>query len=336
MRCVPAALQLLTDRQIAQVRARSDCWGIWLVVHAWAVIGGSMTLVICSPHLATYLLAVMLIGSRQLGLLILMHDGAHGVLTRSPILNRFVSQWCCAYPMLADMTVYRRYHLQHHAHTMQEADPDVLLTGDYPISRTSLRRKLMRDISGRTGIAQRFAQFREALGPASAGWLGRLSHLKSRLGWSLLINALLFVLLMRCGHPWFYITLWVLPALTWHQLVLRIRNIAEHAAVSDRQNPFLNARTTAVGWIARGFVAPYWVNYHREHHLLMWVPCYRLRRLQQFLAENGLGYPSPSGSYLAVLHEVTYADEASPPDGRHPQKPRQRAVGTFSEGFRPN
>ena len=66
----------------------------------------------------------MLIGSRQLGLAILMHDGAHGCLSRSQARNTALSQWLCAWPILADTVSYRRYHyrryhLAHHAHTQQ-------------------------------------------------------------------------------------------------------------------------------------------------------------------------------------------------------------------------
>lgn len=333
MKTSPAALDLLTPAQLAQVRTRSDAWGVWLVSHAWLVIFGSMALVAWLPHPLTYALAVMLIGSRQLGLLILMHDGAHGMLARTPALNDALSQWGCAYPMLADTPIYRRYHLQHHARTMRDDDPDIVLTGHYPITRSSLRRKLLRDLIGRTGFAQRRAQFAQALGPQDAPWSQRWESLRTLLGRGLAANLVLFTGLALSGHWHFYLTLWVLPALTWQQLVLRIRNIAEHAVVPDREDAFRNARTTEISLLERALIAPYWVNYHTEHHLLMWVPCYRLALLRRFLLANGFGARmlTSRGGYLAVLREVTRPDHELPPvDG----PPRVRAVGTFSEGFK--
>ena len=65
----------------------------------------------------------MLIGSRQLGLAILMHDGAHGCLSANSTRNMALSQWLCAYPIFANTLAYRRYHLAHHAHTQQEETP---------------------------------------------------------------------------------------------------------------------------------------------------------------------------------------------------------------------
>ena len=67
------------------------------------------------PNPFTFILAVAIIGSRQLGLSILMHDGAHSALANGAELNMALSQWLCAYPVLAETEAYRRYHLQHHA-----------------------------------------------------------------------------------------------------------------------------------------------------------------------------------------------------------------------------
>src|SRR5690606_39678192 len=96
----------------------------WLVLHAWGVIFAAMAVFVAFPNPFTYILAVMVIGARQLGLAILMHDGAHGILTQNQKLNMFLSQWLCAYPMMAETAAHRRYHLKHHANTPQPEDPD--------------------------------------------------------------------------------------------------------------------------------------------------------------------------------------------------------------------
>ena len=331
MRTTPAADTLLTAPQIAALRTRSNAWGLWLVAHAWGVIGLSMALVAWWPNPLTWLLAVMLIGSRQLGLLILMHDGAHGMLARTPWLNRVLSQGFCGWPVLADTDVYRRYHLRHHAHTMQDGDPDLVLTGHYPITRSSLWRKLRRDLAGSTGFAQRRAQLRAALGTPGRPWRERAAIGWQTLGPQTLVNLGLCAGLSAAGVWYFYPLLWLLPLLTWQQLVLRVRNIAEHAAIPDRNDPFKFARTTLANPLERVFVAPYWVNYHLEHHLLMWVPCYRLPLCHRLLREGRHAAAMlVRHGYLEVLRDVTHADgdERAPPPGR-----RERAVGTFSDGF---
>src|SRR3546814_7780755 len=45
------------------------------------------------PNPLTFIAAVMVIGGRQLGLAILMHDAAHGLLFRTRRWNEFAGQW---------------------------------------------------------------------------------------------------------------------------------------------------------------------------------------------------------------------------------------------------
>ncbi|MCB1747929.1 MAG: fatty acid desaturase family protein [Gammaproteobacteria bacterium] len=324
----PAASELLTPAQLEQVRARSDAWGAWLVCHAWALIVGSAALAVAWPNPLTWLLAIAVIGNRQLGLLILMHDAAHGALFRTPALNRWVAQLACAWPTFADTAVYRTYHLRHHRHTQLAEDPDIILTGYYPITRASLRRKLLRDLLGRTGFSQRRAQLVQALGRPEWPAARRLRHFARQLGPQLAVNAMLLALAAATGHAWAYAVFWLLPLLTWQQLVLRVRNIAEHACVRGPDDAFGNARTTLANPLERLTFAPYWVNYHLEHHLVMWVPCHRLPLLRRFLVENGYGARiETEPGYLAVLRKVT-VDRPDDAGGR-----RQRAQGTFSQGF---
>ncbi len=331
MRNVPATRSLLDPAQLSAVRARSDRWGAWLVLHAWLVIVAAAAVVVIWPNPATLVLAVMIIGSRQLGLLILMHDAAHGALFRTPALNQWVAQLACAFPTLADTNVYRAYHLQHHARTQRPDDPDIVLTGHYPITRASLKRKLWRDLSGQTGYAQRKAQLRDALGSRDWPLAQRAQHYWRALGPQTLANLALLAIAVAAGHAWVYFVLWLLPLLTWQQLVLRVRNIAEHAVVRAADDAFGNARTTLANPLERLLVAPYWVNYHLEHHLVMWVPCYRLPLLRRFLIENGYGDQiETERGYLAVLARVT----VDAVDDDSDRKPRSRASGTFARGFK--
>ena len=83
--------------------------------------------------------------------------------------------------------------------------------------------------------------------------------------------------LVAAGYWWLYPIMWLLPLATWYQLVSRIRNIAEHAVVPDDDDPLRNTRTTYASPVERLLLAPYWVNYHLEHHLFMFVPCWRLK-----------------------------------------------------------
>lgn len=332
------AKDVLSPGQIALVRKRSDLRGAWLVLHAWGVIFGAMAVFVAFPNPLTYILAVMLIGARQLGLAILMHDGAHGVLTENQKLNSFLSQWLCAYPMMAETGAYRRYHLKHHMHTQQKEDPDLILSAPFPITRKSFKRKMIRDITGQTGYQQRKAQILNALGKPDWPLKQRLVNYWNKLGRATLANLAIFGLLAASGHWYLYFILWLVPFLTWHQAITRIRNIAEHAMVPDNDDPYRHARTTQANIVERALIAPYWVNYHVEHHLMMWVPCYNLPMLRRFLIANGHGdrIETKSG-YAEVLRMATSRPNDEDQRGELIHNARKRRVsGITSEGFEEN
>ena len=155
--------ELLTPEQVRSLRGKSDLVGALLVLHAWGLIAGSMALFVWWPNPLTFVLAVMVIGTRQLGLAILMHDAAHGLLFANRRLNEWVGTWLCAAPIFTSLTLYRPYHLTHHRHTQQAEDPDLGLSAPFPITRGSLWRKISRDLTGRTAYQRRLEQFRGGL-----------------------------------------------------------------------------------------------------------------------------------------------------------------------------
>jgi len=298
--------KVFTSEEMAVIRARSDVTGLLCVAHAWVVIGASIALYALWPNPLTFILAVLLIGSRQLGLAILMHDGAHGVLMRTKGWNDPVSQWLCAYPVFTDTIPYRHYHLAHHRLTQQRDDPDLGLSAPFPITKASFRRKMIRDITGQTGFKQRRAQFKAALGKPDEPLAVRFDTFRRKLGGPLVANIVLLALLTAFGKPHYYLMFWILPLLTWQQVITRIRNIAEHAVVPDNDDVMRNARTTYASFLERAFIAPYWVNYHVDHHMLMYVPCFNLPKMHALLLANGFGPKMEiQPNYSAMLRLAT-------------------------------
>jgi fatty acid desaturase len=303
---LPKVGDFLTAGQVHELRGKSDLAGALLVLHAWALIAGSMALFAWWPNPFTFLLGVMVIGGRQLGLAILMHDAAHGLLFANRRLNDAIGTWFCAWPVFTSLALYRPYHLQHHRFTQQAEDPDLGLSAPFPISRASLRRKIVRDLTGQTAFQRRGEQVRRALGPSDAPLGTRLASLWRTEKGSLSANLVLFGMLAAAGYWWLYPVMWLLPLATWYQLVSRIRNIAEHAVVPDNDDPLRNTRTTYANPLARLFLAPYWVNYHLEHHLFMFVPCWRLPAAHRALLAAGRGNEMElQPGYLAVLRAAT-------------------------------
>ena len=103
----------LTPEEIRPLAARSDLWGWLMILHCWGVIAAALALFALWPNPLTFLLAVVLIGSRQLGLAILMHEAAHMGLSPHRGLNDWAGRWLCGAPVGASLADYRAYHLQH-------------------------------------------------------------------------------------------------------------------------------------------------------------------------------------------------------------------------------
>jgi fatty acid desaturase len=299
--------------------ARKSAWkGPALIAHAWLVILAAGAMALIWP--ITIPLAVMIIGARQLGLAILMHDAAHGALHGDMKVNDFLGEYLTP----GGLIQYRTYHLGHHKYAQQSEDPDLGLSAPFPITRQSLKRKIIRDLTGQTHFKQRWAPLFKRIAERKPG--------ESAL--SLIVDfvvkrprffggaAITIAATAPFGYWWAWFALWWLPSATWYPMITRLRNIAEHACVAkDEPDPLRHARSTHANILERIFLAPYWVNYHCEHHMFMHVPCYNLPRTQRLLKGKGvLPRMLTAPSYFDVLRQASSkagGDLRGPPRARH-------------------
>lgn len=297
-------LDKLTRAEIQELVAHRDLMSWLSIALNWGTIFASMALVAAWPNVLTIALALLLIGTRQLGMAILMHDAAHRALFANRKLNDWAGNWLCAFPVWTDLRPYRPYHLKHHAKNYTAEDPDLGLVRPFPTTRASLRRKIVRDLTGQTGWKRVKATVKRDLG-LSQGRQSRTFGGVLNLRGVVVTNVVLFLILLAAGHPLLYL-LWVVAWMTTFQLVTRIRAIAEHALAPDPADPLRNTRTTVVRWWERALIAPNGVNYHLEHHLLMTVPHYNLPRLHRMLRDRGvLDGAFVAHGYLSVLRDAS-------------------------------
>jgi fatty acid desaturase len=296
-RSATSAGDLLTLDELRALRRLSAWRGAGLVLHAWLVIAATMVLYAAWPSLVTLLVAVVVIGARQLGLAVLMHEASHWLLVPGQRANNTFGAWLCAAPILADLPSYRWRHHLHHRHTQQPDDPDLARAASFPVGWLALAAAGLRDVTGITAVRRLLAGRPWRAGPALS-W--------RRLRGPLVANAVLLGVLAATGHWRLYLLLWILPLATWYQLLVRVRDGAEHGGVPDGDDPLRNTRTTRAGWLARALLAPYWVNHHLEHHVLVFVPCWRLADAHALLLAKGHG-PSMelAAGYPEVIHRAT-------------------------------
>jgi fatty acid desaturase len=312
-RAVRRASDVLARDEIRALTRPSDLAGARAVLGSWAIIVATFVLLARWPHPATFVVAVIILGGRQLALAIMMHEAAHGTLFRTRFLNDVVTDFFCARIVGSDVARYRKHHLRHHAHTGTERDPDLGLASAFPVTRASLARKLARDVVGISGVRRLFglllmdAELLTYNVGGGARWMPRRGvghHLRALVrngAVAFLLNGALLLTLALAGHAWLYAA-WATAYLTTYGLFLRVRSIAEHACMERTADPLRNTRTTRANILARLTVAPLNVHHHLEHHLLPTAPYFRLPALGRVLAERGaMPTASTAPGYGAVL-----------------------------------
>lgn len=293
---------ILTADELKEISTRSNLRGAWVVFCNYVITAGIFAMMALWPNPLTILLGVILLGGRQLGFGVIVHECGHGTLFASRRLNQWVGDWLGAAPTFNNMGAYARGHLNHHRLAGTREDPDLPNYQDYPITRDRLKRKLMRDLTGQTGWKQTRGLFR-----SFANWHRLGDEQRQVLARGLVVNLLMLGLFTWMGAAWLYLVWWI-AVLTTNRIVSRLRQVAEHAAVPDLYDldPRKNTRTVVAGWFDRLVFCPLGVNYHLEHHMMASVPVYNLPKMHRFLQQHGyyddVEFPR---SYFSMLRGVT-------------------------------
>ena len=133
--------------------------GMWLVAHAWGTIIASVALVTLWPNPLTWLIAVMIVGTRQLGLAILMHEAAHGGLHCEQGDQRI-----CRAMAVRGAGRRRSRQLPLLSSAASQIHPAAgrsrpFAVGAVPDLEGELPRKAIRDLTGQTFVKQRLPLF---------------------------------------------------------------------------------------------------------------------------------------------------------------------------------
>ena len=239
---------------------------------------------------------VIVIAGAQQAWFVLALDAAHYRLYRCRWLNEFVGRTAGAIVGIS-MCTYRVVHRLHHNHLYSAQDPDLPLVGGYPRGRRYLLRKLAGDLIGLTAPKTYRYFFGLPIVNEKAHKKNRplddtsLSMRKSaRLDrWVVAGVQLLMLATAVATGVWIeYFVLWLLPAVTVLQALLRFRAICEHGAVADTESPLRAARTNFAPYWLRWWLFPHHVSYHLEHHLYPAIPHYNLPRCHAELIKIGV------------------------------------------------
>ena len=240
---------------------------------------------------------ILLMGRTHAQFASLMHEAAHRLLFADRRANDVVGRWLLGYPSFTSTDAYRRVHMAHHRDEFGPDEPDIPLYTGYPISRASMRRKLRRDATGRTGIKL----MRGLLGQ----WNSSDARSRATFWRIAAVQAMLLGAAIVSGHWWLYPLFWLLPYLTVWRVINRLRSIAEHGGMQRSKDRRQTTHSVRQHWPARFALVPYNIGWHLAHHVDSGVPFRNLPALHRELRASGyvddtVEYPSYPAIWRAL------------------------------------
>lgn len=258
---------------------------------------GLMVFAVWWNHPLGWIGVFLLMGRAHAQVAALMHEAAHRLLFSNKAVNDWVGRWVVGFPSFTPIDLYRRGHMAHHRREFGPNEPDIALYRDYPITRASMRRKLVRDATGQTGWKQLKGLFRGTVSTDPSIRFQARAILAVQLGLAL-VSALL-------GHPWVYWLLWFGSWMTVWRVYNRLRAIAEHGGLAESDDRRETTHSVRQRPLARLVFVPYQLGFHLAHHVDAGVPMFRLSRFHRELVranyvDDGLEYPSYRALWRAL------------------------------------
>ena len=282
---------------------RAELRRIPSLLNAWSVLWcyGQNILILAAAvhinHIATWLIAFLLMGRMHAQFASLMHEAAHRLLFKHRGANDWVGNWLLGFPVITSTPAYRRVHMAHHREEFGPDEPDIPLYANYPITAESFRRKLVRDATGQTGIKLFRNQLR---GFRSPDVRVRRTLLKMTL-----VQVIVIAAFFAVGHPWLYLTMFVLPYFTLWRVINRLRSIAEHGGLRADDDRRIATHSVVQHPIARFYLVPYNIGFHLAHHVDAGVPFRHLPKYHALLrdtryVDDSYEYPSYGALWKAA------------------------------------
>jgi fatty acid desaturase len=278
----------------------------------WTVIAVAALLWSVYPRWWIAPAIALVVGARQHGLAVLMHETVHQrALTR-------IMGWICAWSLLISWASFRCNHLAHHRWVHTENDPDLQFKLQarpedwrFPMSTARLVALFSKDLAG-YGVVSNLRRLRRYRG-ASDVHSPDLNASPDPVAWRITFTVT-FVVLWVAVIGWRgFLAAWVLPLFTTLPWMLRVRSVAEHFNLpTGLAEP---TRVVRASWFEREFLGfgPHMIGYHAPHHLFPGVCCHNLKALDYRLQNNegyNAGFKSADGYFLgrdSVFNQLRYA-----------------------------
>jgi fatty acid desaturase len=280
----------------------------------WLAISASVAAAMAVANIWVTLACLILIGCRQHALFVMVHDGAHFNLSRSKVVNEFLADYLCAFPVLFDTLAYRKNHLAHHRHLNTDKDPDWIRKAGqtewtFPVGAGRLISFIPYFIFLKgplewSYIVFKFSGFfeRERWNTNPLRQMGKAAFYLSAAATIAYFHLVPVVLLY-----WFTPLFFVFP------LLQRLRSVAEHFSL-PRTSELTSSRDVTPTWLEGFLLSPHNVNYHLVHHTYPHIPFYDLPKAYAELSQTSLQNGYRNTSYLfplngSLLHDLIHGPQ---------------------------
>lgn len=248
---------------------------LWITMSAilfdWAMILGSVAL---TAYVSWWFfpLSLILIGSRQRALMILIHEASHFLLSRNHELNdRLASIFICP-PLLKSIATYRHGHNDHHKYLGDDEkdgdflhDPEALKEGWFKFYTDHLFSRNASVVKSTVGTLNR---------------MKRDDYVSLLAWWSFFLGATAFVAGIEFAFA--FILLWGVARFTVYNAINKFVMLSDHVGLFPgsilgftRNHP----TSSPVRWLFH----PHENGFHLTHHLMPNVPFSKLREAHTML-----------------------------------------------------
>lgn len=225
-----------------------------------------------------YPLSILIIGSRQRALATMLHESAHRILAKNPNLNLIMGTFFSGYFILQIMSSYRKSHVENHHGNFghPDKDPDykfAISQGLYPTNIDDLRfasllRRLPKYI--KSLLVHRFLEDQKSL-----------EILSISLWWLVIISVSIL-----CNLWQYLILFWLIPYLTFFQIIGWFIELAEHYPLMNHQINLYMSRNRNSHDIELFLTGMHNENYHLVHHLFPNIPFWNVPKAHAILMQD--------------------------------------------------
>ncbi|GAB5526526.1 MAG: guanitoxin biosynthesis L-arginine gamma (S) hydroxylase [Roseivirga sp.] len=295
---------------LSSIERKNDWPSIVAILGDWLIIASCVVVFHYSGSWLLWLLSIPVISGRIMALGFLMHEAGHNNLFKNKWLNQWVAEFLLAWPVFMSMRQYRSIHARHHRHLKTQQDTEAPLSNykeyQFPKKKATWYTMLLLDLSG---IHFFYYGFKKLLKPkeksSEQASLPRLSvsYKALRVGFYLI----LFGSLIYFNYWPEYLLFWIIPYITWYQLVVRLQICSEHFGVLPSAG--YQTRSLILNRVEKFFFFPHNKHYHTEHHLYPEVYFSKLEQLhnrlvkEQVYAKNAQVTHGISGLFKELTHD---------------------------------